>query len=134
MLSGSRSCGSKSTLGAPARNLLPLSIATAIIFPSGALKQSSRPSALHRGQVPPPVEIDQGRCLDTLLSVEKGFTYTSQRPDSSDQYASHRPSGEIRPSPSLNWVRAIASGVLPFAIGSTHRSHFVSVSNCAYKR
>ena len=59
--------------------------------PLRTVKNSSRPSRAHRGSVPPPVEIGQ-RLRST---AGNGRTYTSARPDSSDWYASHRPSGEM---------------------------------------
>src|SRR5262245_43235424 len=52
-------------------------------------KKSSRPSRDHTGAPPPSMEI----CV-RLPGPGNGRTYTSARPDSSDTYATHLPSGE----------------------------------------
>jgi hypothetical protein len=50
---------------------------TAVIFPSGAIKQISFPSALHRGAAPPAVDT-----ADRLLGSGNACTVISGRRDS----------------------------------------------------
>ncbi len=66
------------------------------------MKNSSRPSRLHRGSDPPPFDT---RVLPALFG--NGATYTSYRPDSFDSNAICRPSGENRTLPSSNGVSMI---------------------------
>ena len=67
---------------------------------------SQAPSWDHCGCLPPLLEICH------LPPGERNrWTYTSHLPDSSDTYASQWPSGDTRPSISLNWLLKTGCGV-----------------------
>ena len=59
--------------------------------PWSSMYTSSRPPRVQRGPAPPSVET----CHRRAPTFGKGRTYTSCRPDSSELYATARPSGEI---------------------------------------
>src|SRR5262249_54689438 len=107
--------------GTVARKSFVLARPAAIIVPSSARKNSSRPSPRHRGACPPSRETGY-----TLSLSGNGRTYTSLRPELSDSYAIQRPSGEMAPLLSLNGVFRNGTGVRAPDNGSIHRSRLVS--------
>src|SRR5688572_1452794 len=60
-------------------------------------------------------------------SVGKGCTYTSSRPDSLEEYAIHRPSGDIRPPFSSKRVVSSGFGVRSPSTGTAIRSNCAAV-------
>ena len=87
---------------------------TAIRRPPGARKNSSLPSRRHRGRVPPPWDIRL-----VALAGPNCRAYTSGRPETSEEYATHWPSGENRGDNSWNGVATKGRGVPAGASGNT---------------
>src|SRR5262249_10078217 len=96
------------TRGLTATNEFPVTVyAAAMILLSKARKNSSCPLRDHTGYPPPPFEISH------LLPVARpgnSLTYTCSTPDSSEAYASQRPSGEKEGCLSSNGVCTKTSG------------------------
>jgi len=84
------------------------------------------PSRRQLGLCPPPIET----CTRSE-GLSNRATYTSTRPDSSEQYAIHLPSGEKRGSSSSNgvFIHAIA---VAFACGGTMKMS-VFIDHCCMK-
>src|SRR5688572_9639343 len=81
---------------------------------SPARYNSSRPLGDHAGDNPAPLEISHLSPPSDPFAAN-GRTYTSSIPDSSDEYASHRPSGESVPSTSLDLVVRNRAGFPAFS-------------------
>src|SRR5436190_15283652 len=96
-------------------------------LPSGAMKYSSLPFGLQRGCVPPPAQTIH---FPDFCEGGNGRTYTSNRPDSSEIYATERPSGENTPRRSANSVPANRNGLPPPESGYTQRSSAVDWPTC----
>src|SRR5438477_8977991 len=78
--------------------------------------------------MPPAIEISV-----CPLAAGNGRTYTSNLPDSSDAYASHRVFGEKRPWTSLNGVPRNVLALRSPAIVNTPRS-YPRGTDCTYRR
>src|SRR5713226_7232623 len=79
--------------------------------------------------LPPAIEI----CV-CPLAAGNGRTYTSNLPDSSDAYATHRVFGEKRPWTSLNGVARNVLDLRSPANVNTPRSYPPSGVPCTYRR
>src|SRR5262250_3951977 len=100
-----------------------------MIFLSGERKNNSLPSRRHRGCCPPPVET-----WYWVPGPENGATYTSQRPDSLDEYATQRPSGENCPSRSAALPDKRRYGFPPPFIGKTQRCRALACCKSVYNK